>query len=118
MKTGPQLEVSSDRLVKPGSEPTALAYKACGLFTTLQRFLSLIDLRPYYLYINISDPWSTFWGSFLLGLNSQSTVETVMSEWSVSPGQASARQYLVHTLALVNDNVPSNQWKEENDGRK
>ena len=41
-----------------------------------------------------------------------------MSERSVSPGQASTRQYLVHMLSLVNDNVPSNQWKKDNDDRK
>ena len=67
MKTGPQLEVSSDRLVKPGSEPTALAYNASGLSTTLQRFLSLMDLRPYYFVHKYNRSLEPILGFFSFG---------------------------------------------------
>ena len=39
METGPRLKVSSDRLVKPRIEPTALVYEASGLSTTPQQLL-------------------------------------------------------------------------------
>ena len=40
METGPQLKVSSNRLVKPGVEPATLVYKVSGLSTTPQQLLS------------------------------------------------------------------------------
>ena len=81
MKTGPQLEVSSDRLVKPGSEPTALAYKASGLFTTLQRFESLMDLRQHYFVHKYNRCLEPILGFFCFGIkvpvNCHGHVETV-----------------------------------------
>ena len=68
MKTGPQLEVSSDRLVLPGSKPASLAYKASGLSTTLQRCLSLMDLRLYYFVHKYNRSLEPIWGFFSLGI--------------------------------------------------
>ena len=39
METGPQLKVSSDRLMKPGIEPATPGLQGKGLSTTPQRLL-------------------------------------------------------------------------------
>ena len=61
---GPQLKFSSDRLVKPEIKHTTPGLQGeeySGSFV-------LMNLRPYY--INMTDHWSYFWDTFVLGLKS------------------------------------------------
>ena len=58
------LKVSSERLVKPGIKHTTPGLQG----EEYSGFFVLMNLRPYY--INITDPWSFFWDTFVLGLKS------------------------------------------------
>ena len=88
METEPQLEVSSDTLVKPEIElvTPGLQGKWLIYYTKAAPVFWWISYHRT-LYINMTDPWSPFWGSFVFGLKSQSTV-MVMPRRSVNRGQA------------------------------